>query len=151
MPRTVSFALLLFLLPASALAQQFKASLIGTVTDGQGALVPGVTVVVTNVETNVAVESVTDTSGAFAVRDVVPGSYKVTASLTGFKTFVRDGIVLHTAETATIGVKLELGRVEETVTVTANLSALESNQRGSALRPQRQGDRSSRSGRGAKR
>ena len=72
--------------------------------------------------------SVTDTSGAFAVRDVVPGAYKVTASLPGFKTFVREGIVLHTAETATIAVKLELGRVEETVTVRAGISAVESNQ-----------------------
>jgi hypothetical protein len=120
--------LVLMLLPAFAHAQQFKANLNGTVTDAQGAVVPGVTVAVTNTETNVSTESVTDSTGAFSVKDVVPGRYKVTAALSGFKTFVRDGIQLHTAETATIAVKLELGRVEETVTVVAGLSELETNQ-----------------------
>ena len=126
--RILFLALLVILLPAAAQAQQFKANLTGTVTDGQGAVIPGVTVVVTNTETNVSAESVTDTNGLFSVKDVVPGAYRVTASLPGFKTFVRDGIVLHTAETATITVKLELGKVEETVTVSAGLSAVESNQ-----------------------
>jgi hypothetical protein len=121
-------AFLVTLLPVIAQAQQFKANLTGTVTDGQGAVIPGVTVVVTNTETNVPAESVTDANGFFVVKDVVPGSYKVTASLPGFKTFVRGGIVLHTAETATIAVKLDLGNVEETVTVSAGLSAVESNQ-----------------------
>jgi len=120
--------ILLVLLPAAAHAQQFKANLNGTVTDAQGAVVPGVTITVTNADTSVPTETVSDSAGAFSVKDVVPGRYKVTAALSGFKTFVRDGIVLHTAETATIAVKLDLGRVEETVTVSAGLTELESNQ-----------------------
>src|SRR5919197_3722291 len=79
---------------AVASAQQFKANITGTVSDTQGALIPGVTVTVTNTETNVAVESVPDTNGGFSVKDVVPGPYKVTAALQGFKTFVREGIIL---------------------------------------------------------
>jgi len=126
--RWVSFAALLVCFAVPAHAQQFKANLTGTVTDSQGAVVPGVTVTVTNTETNVAAESISDSSGAFSVRDVVPGKYRVTAALSGFKTFVRDGIVLHTAETAAIGIKMELGNLEETVTVSAGLSAVESNQ-----------------------
>src|SRR4026209_3039990 len=131
MIRPIAFVLLLLLVvlaPATSHAQQFKPSLTGTVVDSQGAVIPGVTATVTNTETNVATESVTDSSGAFAAKDVVPGKYKVTASLTGFKTFVREGIVLHTAETAAITVKLDLGNVEESVTVSAGLSEVETNQ-----------------------
>ena len=128
MTRLVPFAFLLVILSTPAHAQQFKANLTGTVTDAQGAVVPGVTVTVTKTDTNVAAETVTDSAGAFAIRDVVPGSYRVTAALSGFKTFVRDGIVLHTAETAAIAIKMDVGRVEETVTVTAGLTAVESNQ-----------------------
>src|SRR5262245_59141748 len=131
MIRSVLFALLLpvlLFLPSAAHAQQFKANVTGTVVDGQGALIPGVTVTVTNTDTSVAVDSVSDSSGASAVKDVVPGKYKVTATLPGFKTFVRDGIVLHTAETANLTVKMELGNVEEMVTVSAGLSEVETNQ-----------------------
>lgn len=128
MSRWFAAVIILFIAPVSAGAQQFKASLTGTVTDAQGAVIPGVTVAVTNTDTNVTGESVTDASGVFSVKDVVPGPYKVTASLSGFKTFVREGIVLHTAETATIQVKLELGKVEETVSVSAGLSEVETNQ-----------------------
>jgi hypothetical protein len=128
MSRRFAIVLLLTLLPAAAFAQQFKANVTGTVTDAQGAVVPGVTVSVTNTETNVSADSVTDSNGVFSIKDVVPGKYKLTATLPGFKTFVREGIVLHTAETATIQVKLDLGKVEETVTVSAGLSEVETNQ-----------------------
>src|SRR4029079_17263223 len=131
MIRRIGFVLLLplvVLVPASSDAQQFKARVTGTVVDTQGAVIPGVTVSVINTDTSVAIESVSDSSGAFAVKDVVPGKYRVTATLPGFKTFVREGIVLHTAETATITVKLDLGNVEETVTVSAGLSEVETNQ-----------------------
>src|SRR5262245_24022839 len=128
MARRFALALALVLLPVFVHAQQFKANLKGSGTDAQGAGVPGGTVTVTNSDPSVSVESVTDSTGAFSVKDVVPGRYKVTAALSGFKTVVRDGIVLHTAETATIAIKLELGAVEETITVSAALSELETNQ-----------------------
>jgi hypothetical protein len=121
-------AFLLILLPAAAAGQQFKANITGTVTDAQGALVPGVTVTVVNTDTNVASESVTDTSGVYSIKDLTPGPYKLTASLQGFKTFVRGGLVLHTAETATVAVKMDVGALEETITVTAGLSEVETNQ-----------------------
>src|SRR5262249_15305835 len=54
--------------------------------------------------------------------------YRVSARLQGFKTYVRDGITLHTAEVATIHVSMALGAVEENVTVTAQLTEVESNQ-----------------------
>jgi hypothetical protein len=116
------------LVPAPAGAQQFKANVTGTVTDAQGGIIPGATVTVTNTDTNVSVETITDDKGVFSVKDLVPGPYKIAATLQGFKTFVRDGVVLHTAETATINMKLDVGRLEETVTVSAGLSEVETNQ-----------------------
>ena len=121
-------AIAAMLAPAVAGAQQFKANVTGTVTDAQGGIIPGATVTMTNTDTNVAVESVSDDKGVFSVKDLVPGPYKLAAALQGFKTFVRDGIILHTAETATIAVKMEVGRLEETVTVSAGLSEVETNQ-----------------------
>src|SRR5256885_13099120 len=117
------------LLPgARVIAQEFKASVTGTVNDPQGGVLPGVTVSVLNVDTSVAAESVTDSSGVYSVKNFNPGRYKVTAALQGFKTFVREGIVLHTAEIATINVQLALGAIEETVNVVGGLTEVETNQ-----------------------
>ena len=117
------------LLPGARVgAQEIAATLAGRVTDTQGAAMPGVTVTVQNVETNVATEVVTDAHGAFRAQKLLPGRYRVTAALANFKTYVREGIVLRTAETATIDIQLPIGAVEETVTVTAGLSEVETNQ-----------------------
>ena len=97
-------------------------------TDPQGAVVPGAVVTVRNVDTNVDTLATSDTSGGFIVRQLIPGRYRVTAALPGFKTFTRDGIVLRTAETATIRITLSLGGVEEVVTVTSGLTQVESNE-----------------------
>ena len=109
-------------------AQQFKATVTGTVTDSQGAVVPGAAVVVRNVDTGVAAETVTNAQGVFSVQDLVPGPYTVTASVTGFKTYVREGIVLRTAETVTLRIALTLGALEENVTVVGKTSEIETNQ-----------------------
>jgi len=109
-------------------AQQFKAAVGGIVADAQGAVIPGATVTVTNIDTNVSIESVSDQTGVYSVKDLVPGRYRITATLPGFKTFTREGIVLRTAETATVNIQLALGAIEETITVTAGLSEVETNQ-----------------------
>jgi hypothetical protein len=109
-------------------AQEFKASVTGTVNDPQSGVLPGVSVTVLNVDTNVAADTVTDSSGVYSVKNLNPGRYKITAALQGFKTFVRDGIVLHTAEIATVNVQLSLGAIEETVNVVGGLTEVETNQ-----------------------
>ncbi len=128
MTRSVPFALLLVLLSMPATAQQFKANLTGTVTDAQGAVVPGVTVTVTNTDTNVSTDAVTNDRGVYSVQQLTPGPYKITVALSGFKTFVREGLTLRTAETVTVNVALTMGAVEETVTVSAATSHVESNE-----------------------
>lgn len=111
-----------------ASAQDFRATMTGRVTDVQGALVPGVTITVTNVDTNVSLSMLTNETGLYTVTPLQPGSYRITAALPGFKTFVREGIVLRTAETGTVDIQLQVGDLVETVTVVSDLTAVESNQ-----------------------
>ena len=114
--RTVGFhvLLLMLVLPALASAQETRATITGTVKDTQGAVIPGVTVTVLNTDTNVATEAVTNESGVFNVQKLQPGPVRITATLAGFKTWVREGITLRTAETVTINIPLAIGAVEET-------------------------------------
>src|SRR5215471_4848550 len=72
-------------------AQQFKAAVNGIVADEQGGALPGAIVTIVNVETNVAVESPTDSKGVYTLEDLNPGRYRLSAMLQGFKRFVRDG------------------------------------------------------------
>src|SRR5512132_3009699 len=86
---------------SSALAQETRATVTGIVKDAQGAVVPGVTVTVVNTDTGVTTEDVTNEAGVFNIQKLQPGPIRVSASLPGFKTFVREGITLRTAETVT--------------------------------------------------
>jgi outer membrane receptor protein involved in Fe transport len=117
------------LLPGAHLeAQEIWAAVNGTVTDTQGSIMPGVTVTVANIDTNQSVESITDAGGDFRVSKLLPGRYRITAAIPGFKTYVRSGIALRTAETATISIPLAVGGVEEVITVTGGLTEVETNQ-----------------------
>ncbi|MBI4477612.1 MAG: TonB-dependent receptor [Acidobacteria bacterium] len=124
----IAIAVLGFFWCAPLAAQEINATITGRVADPQGAVLPGVIVTVLNVETAVASEAVTDAAGNYTVRQILPGRYRITAALPGFKSYTRDGVVLHTAEVATIHIRLELGAIEETVVVTAGLSEVETNQ-----------------------
>jgi hypothetical protein len=126
--KKAAFALVVLFICASAAAQETRARMTGTAIDGQGALVPGVTVTALNTATNVSTEAVTNASGVYTIQQLVPGPYKITASLQGFKTFVREGIDLHTAETVNVNVQLAVGGLEETITVSAETSQIESNE-----------------------
>ncbi|MBI1874296.1 MAG: carboxypeptidase regulatory-like domain-containing protein, partial [Acidobacteria bacterium] len=122
------FGVLALAAGAAFAAQEINATVTGRVTDPQSALLPGVSVTVLNVDTTVASEAVTDAAGSYTVRQILPGRYRITAALQGFKTYTREGVVLHTAEVATIQITLELGAIEESITVTAGLSEVETNQ-----------------------
>jgi carboxypeptidase family protein len=130
--RLLAAALAILLVPAvlprAVSAQETRATVTGTVRDESGAVVPGATVIVTNIDTNVSTESTTNDSGVFTIQKLQPGPIKISASLSGFKTFVREGIVLRTAETVTINIPLMVGTLEEVVTVTASASEIESNE-----------------------
>jgi hypothetical protein len=103
--------------PAMAAAQQ-RGSIVGLVQDTSGGVLPGVTV---EASSPVLIEqsrtTVTDTAGRYAIIDLGPGTYAVTFTLPGFKTFKREGIVIEGAFTATVNVDLSVGNLEETITV----------------------------------
>lgn len=110
---------------AGAGAQEFRATLTGRVTDPTGAPVPAAAVAVRNVQTNEAFTTTAGGDGNFAVPFLMPGKYRVTAEAAGFKRAVREGIELHVSDRVAVAVALELGEVQQAVTVTAEAPLLE--------------------------
>lgn len=96
-----------------------QSALAGVVKDTSGAVLPGVTV---EAASPALIEgtrtAVTDTSGAYKIADLRPGDYTVTFALTGFRTVRRAGIRLPVSFTATVNVEIEVGSLEESITVT---------------------------------
>ena len=111
------FALVaVLLLPATVFAQ---ASLTGTVRDASGGVLPGVTVEAASPALIEKVRAaVTDGSGQYRIVDLQPGTYKLTVTLPGFNTVVREGIQLTGNQTLTIPIDMRVGGLEETITVT---------------------------------
>ena len=116
---------LIALLGVAAFAQEFRATISGEVTDPTGAAIEGAKVVATSVERNVPYDSTTNASGRYLIQFLLPGKYTVTVEKTGFKKFVRDGVTLLASDKAAIDVKLDLGAVADSVTVTGEVSLLQ--------------------------
>ncbi|MEQ1910402.1 MAG: TonB-dependent receptor, partial [Vicinamibacterales bacterium] len=117
--RVASILLLLGLgLAAPVLAQQGTSQISGKVTDEQGAVLPGVAIVVTNEETGVFRDVTTSDEGTYFVSQIQPGRYKIVAKLSGFRTMERAGLVAQVGTTLTMNLSLPVGGVEESVTVT---------------------------------
>ncbi len=95
-------------------------SIDGTVSDQSGAVVPGATVVITNVDTKQVTQNVSNSSGSFSQIGLNPGNYQVTVSAPGFNTFRKTGIYLDPAGTSTVNVVLMPGARATTITVTGS-------------------------------
>jgi hypothetical protein len=113
-------AVLSFAVADSAAAQAVRATVLGTVTDRTGGVLPGATVNVTNTETGVVQSTAADSQGRYAVTDLLPGAYTVEVSLSGFQTVVRQGIRLVVGTQAVVDFTLGPSAVQETITVTAD-------------------------------
>jgi hypothetical protein len=96
-----------------------RAAVTGLVTDPQGRSVSGVTILITNLSTNVASRTVTNDQGIYRVPSLQPGIYRITVDKDGFKSIVKSGIELHVQDVASINFELQVGSVNETVTVEA--------------------------------
>ncbi|MGH9338987.1 MAG: TonB-dependent receptor domain-containing protein [Acidobacteriota bacterium] len=111
---------LFFIFGVTATAHaQFRASIQGTVTDTSGAVIPGVSVTVTNQETGLSQEVITTDEGVYRVSALPPGRYTVSAQLEGFKKRVIENVVVSAEEPRGVNLILEVGEVSEVVTVTA--------------------------------
>src|SRR5262245_7794401 len=118
--------LVLLLTGANAWAQAGStAQISGTVKDASGGVLPGVDVTVTQTDTGLKRNAITDADGSYVIPNLRPGPYKVEAMLQGFRSFVQTGIVLQVGATPVINVAMAIGQVAETVTVQANASLVE--------------------------
>ena len=104
---------------ATATAQQGTSELRGRVIDAQSGMLPGVTVTVRNQDTGMFRATVSNPDGTYFVSGVVPGTYEITAELQGFKKYNRRDVRLEVGKTTTLDLPMEVGGLEEVVTVSA--------------------------------
>ena len=110
---------------SSVLAQLTTGTIFGTVKDGSGAVLPGATLTVTNIETGIVRSAVSGERGDYRVPALAVGNYEVQAALPGFQTAIRKGITLSVGQEAVIDISLNVGNVAEKVTVTEQAPLLE--------------------------
>ena len=103
----VCAAALVWSVDGSAAAQAVRATVLGTITDPSGAVLPGATVDVTNTETDIVQTTVADSQGRYIVTNVLPAAYNVRASLSGFQTVIREGIRLAVGTQAVVDFTLK--------------------------------------------
>ena len=101
----------------AAFAQAVYGSISGTITDPQGASISGASVTVTNIAQNVTTTAKTNDSGFYEVTHLIPGVYQVKIEQQGYKTTVQE-VVVKADVAATSDVRLEVGALTETVTIT---------------------------------
>ena len=114
----VVFAALLCCLPLLAQAQQ--ATIVGTVTDPSGAVVPNVAVSITNMDTNLNRVYPTNDAGQYVAPDLQIGHYDIKATAAGFKVAEQKSIVLTVGDRIRVDFQMQMGAAQETVTVEAN-------------------------------
>jgi hypothetical protein len=112
------------LLPTAAYAQA-TGSITGLITDQSGAVLPGVTVEATNAATGQLRNSVTAADGFYTLPLLQPGSYDVKATLAGFKPVVHKGMDVSVGDTTRVDIKLTVGGLEESVTVSGEAPLVE--------------------------
>ncbi len=115
----------IFLLAIPVFAQIDTGIISGRVTDPSGAVVPGAKLTITQTATNFASASQTDSDGVYRVPSLQPGTYRVTVTAPGFKTFVQDGVILRIGEDLGVNVKLEVGATNESIEVKSTPALLE--------------------------
>jgi trimeric autotransporter adhesin len=107
-----------------AAGQGFQGGLRGAVHDANG-VVPGAEVTITNEQTNATRSTTSNNVGEYAFTNVLPGTYTVKATLTGFKSYENKGIRIGTQEFLTLDITLALGQLQESVTVVGQSPVIE--------------------------
>src|SRR5262245_36458512 len=123
--RALVGVVVILLLGATNTWAQATAQINGTVVDSSGGVLPGVTVTAIQTETGFRREAVTDETGSYALLNLPLGPYRLEAMLSGFRAYAQTGIVLQVGSNPLIPVTLQLGSVEETVSVEAGAPLVE--------------------------
>lgn len=120
------FALIAFtiILSANMFGQEFRGTITGTVSDPNGAVLPGATVTVRSLSTNVQTTATTNNSGAYTFPLLLPGEYSISVSSDGFKTSTREKVNLSVDDRLTVDFNLEIGAAAE-VNIVADSEVLE--------------------------
>jgi hypothetical protein len=116
--------LLLLALATTLLAQATTATILGTVKDEQGGIIPGAVVTIRNIDTNLVRTGATAADGKYRFPNLPVGNYEITVELDGFSKYVRSGIVLLLNQDAVMEVELRPAALQETVMVTADAPLL---------------------------
>lgn len=112
------------LFTCSLSSQEFRAQISGIVTDPSGAPISGAKVTVTSVERKITFDSDTNEAGRYVTRFLLPGAYTLSVEKEGFKKALRDGITLSAVDRLNLDIRLELGAVADSVTVTGEVPLL---------------------------
>jgi hypothetical protein len=121
----ISIIAVAMLASMTAIAQETRSTILGTVKDQSGAAISGATVDVTNTETNTTAKLSTNSSGYFEAPYLLPGVYSITVTAQGFKRHVQQGYTLTVNSRQNVDISLEIGAAQESVTVTASAALLE--------------------------
>ncbi|HKX32917.1 MAG TPA: TonB-dependent receptor [Blastocatellia bacterium] len=121
----VMLVLITLLSSASLYAQEARGTITGKVRDASQGVVPGAGVKITNVAMGTSVSVKTNEAGLYYAPFLIPGTYQVLVETSGFKNYLREGLILRVNDTLEIDIQLEVGAVGETVTVTGEAPALE--------------------------
>jgi hypothetical protein len=113
------------LFPASISAQTFYGSIVGSVTDPSGSVVPGATVTLTNNATSERRTATSGADGTYRFVNLVPGAYKVEVESSGFRRYTRDQVQVNVDTVVRVNVGMQLGNVEQSVEVTGDIPVLQ--------------------------
>jgi len=122
--RFLLFGICVSLFAGLTYGQNATATITGTVTDPASATIANATVQARNTETGAQYQAATTTAGSYTIAQLPVGTYEVSISAPGFKTFVRSGIMVAAAQIVRVDAMMEVGSSTESVTVEANASML---------------------------
>ncbi len=114
----------LLLMAGFAFAQSTRGAITGTVLDPAGAVIPNATIEASNVETGAKYRAASSETGNYTLSELPAGAYQLTATVQGFKQYVRTGITVIGSQTLRIDLPLEVGNLAEVVTVEADATLL---------------------------
>src|SRR5437879_161774 len=115
--RSFAFLATLLMVAVIASAQTPSASVVGRVTDPTGAVIPGVAIKITNLDTNIAQHGSSNEVGDFTIPYLNPGRYLLETTATGFRSYKHAEFTLAVDQVLRIDIPLELGAASESVTV----------------------------------
>src|SRR5262245_29218027 len=118
-------ALFLIAVPLLVLGQAGNSTFTGTIADPSGAPIPGVIVTLSNLDTGIDLQTITNEAGVYRQGTLVPGNYMIIVETPGFNRLSRGPIILQVSQTLAIDLALQLGQVTETIDITEAAPLLE--------------------------